>query len=845
MKVLLSTFVLLILILHCTMSGQVPSAGSGLSSTNRPMAVDDLLRLESLRAAVMSPDGQWLAYERVRPLSTVKSIRNTLRMNDSDHTDIWIASVGDGRAVQITNGLPDDCGYFHPIWSPDGDKLAMYSTKGGGIHLWLWDRSTGHLLPLSDRSVEESLFGVTSARWLSDHDLVASVLPPGEAAKSFNFDSHGLSLQITHWNKAWAGKESTSSVLESGLASPLAAGSRGSLVRFDTNTRSQKVLSDGFFQQISISPDRKSYAALKRVTIRQPDAAHRQLQGIPWELNLQIGSFENDANVAVFSEYHVVDRSLAWSHDGHYLAFVATKDAPTWTNNHFYVYDTRNRSIMVPQQSVLLPVGGEYSGTGIAWNKKDDLIVLARPSSGAGRAEWCLLQAHQPARSITSHLSHVPGVLFLHPDGERFIGSSSGRLITISVNGGPPEDLTGTARPVKAIAWPTVRTAEQKQFYDQTLSVNTIIVSGDNNGNRTYTVVDINSRVERPYVLPSGHTSVEDYSEVSRALVSVSNNEGGTFLLVSKEGQSLGRPLATTNEFLGEIKDGQLRPISYVSLHGQGLKAWLLLPPSYSPQERYPLITSVYPGRIQGDIEPAWPWAKWDSNAHNIQLLSAHGFAVLLPSMPVEKGDGGSDPLLDLTSGVLPAVDKTIELGIADPNRLGLIGQSGGGYAVYGLISQTHRFHAAVAKAGIADLLSFYGTFDPRRRYDNDVLEYWGVLNPGILESDVPSRSGMSMGVPPWRDVDRYIRNSPITYVGRVNTPLLITSGDQDFVPMQQAEEFFSALYRQGKRARFVRYWGESHTYKSPANIRDQWKQIFDWFDEYLKPTVASTKTVK
>ncbi len=63
---------------------------------------------------------------------------------------------------------------------------------------------------------------------------------------------------------------------------------------------------------------------------------------------------------------------------------------------------------------------------------------------------------------------------------------------------------------------------------------------------------------------------------------------------------------------------------------------------------------------------------------------------------------------------------------------------------------------------------------------------------------------------------------------------MLIIQGDMDYVPLQQGEQFFGALYRQGRRARFVRYWGEGHVFQSPANIRDMWEQIYAWFDEFL-----------
>jgi len=183
---------------------------------------------------------------------------------------------------------------------------------------------------------------------------------------------------------------------------------------------------------------------------------------------------------------------------------------------------------------------------------------------------------------------------------------------------------------------------------------------------------------------------------------------------------------------------------------------------------------------------------------------------------------------------VIPAVDKVIEMGIADPNRLFLMGQSFGGFSTYGLVTQTQRFKAAVSLAGLSDLISLYGQFDARVRYTEYPQE--DLFMAALMES-AQSR----MGNPPWKDLGRYIRNSPIFYVDRVQTPLMIIQGDMDYVAMQQGEEFFTSLYRQGKRAKFVRYWGEGHVLESPANIRDMWNQIFAWFDEFSKEEQPGT----
>jgi dipeptidyl aminopeptidase/acylaminoacyl peptidase len=175
---------------------------------------------------------------------------------------------------------------------------------------------------------------------------------------------------------------------------------------------------------------------------------------------------------------------------------------------------------------------------------------------------------------------------------------------------------------------------------------------------------------------------------------------------------------------------------------------------------------------------------------------------------------------------VLPAVDKAIEMGIADPKRLFVMGQSFGGFSTYGLVTQTNRFTAAVSLAGLSNLISLYSQFDARVRYTDNPQE-------NLFQASLSEGGQIAMGSPPWKDLGRYIRNSPIFFVDRVQTPLMIIQGDMDYVAMQQGEEFFMSLYRQGKRASFVRYWGEGHVLESPANIRDMWNRVFAWFDEF------------
>ncbi|MFT3791061.1 MAG: prolyl oligopeptidase family serine peptidase [Rudaea sp.] len=281
---------------------------------------------------------------------------------------------------------------------------------------------------------------------------------------------------------------------------------------------------------------------------------------------------------------------------------------------------------------------------------------------------------------------------------------------------------------------------------------------------------------------------------------------------------------------------GQLRVLDILTGEEKALVEASVVEWHVAPQGgavAYPLLTRVYAGSMAKSDPPSSERISYGSPL-NMQIPAAKGYAVLMPSMPLGGPEGTTDdPMLRLPDGVLPAIDKVIELGYADPKRLFLMGQSFGGFSTYGLVTQTRRFTAAVALAGPSDLISLYGQFDARLRYSDYPQE-------DFFHFQVEESGQTRMGSPPWKDLGRWLRNSPIFYVDRVDTPLMIMQGDLDYVAMQQGEEFFNSLYRQGKRARFVRYWGEGHVLDSPANIRDMWQRIFDWFDEFSPKAEAS-----
>jgi len=280
---------------------------------------------------------------------------------------------------------------------------------------------------------------------------------------------------------------------------------------------------------------------------------------------------------------------------------------------------------------------------------------------------------------------------------------------------------------------------------------------------------------------------------------------------------------------MAEIKLGRAEAIRYVSEDGAPLIAWLLLPPEFEPGNRpIPMVTIVYPGTVHTTSQPTSLSLITNGFYLHPQLFAASGYAVLLPSMPAPAI--GSHSLSLLTKGVLPAVDEVIARGIADAKQIAVVGHSGGGFATLGLITQTNRFRSAVASASYSNMVSLYGTFYGQYR-DGDAGDPQAAQ---VLRMLMLEKGFMGLGGPPWQAMERYEKASPILQVDKVQTPVMIVHGDRDFIPIQQAEEFFTALYRQGKRSVLVRYHGEGHGILNRANVLDFWERFRWWMAETM-----------
>ncbi|HEY6246336.1 MAG TPA: prolyl oligopeptidase family serine peptidase [Pyrinomonadaceae bacterium] len=809
----------------------LPSAVHTQSLTQkRKLQVDDVLNLYQIGRGfggpiAFSPDGKQLAFVIQRPqLSAALSAGSLL---GNDRADVWVLPSPVGQPINITNGLHDQAGYFAPAWSPDGTRLAMLSTKGGNIHICVWEAMTQKLrqvstLPIDVYSVVDRPFV-----WVNSHMLLANVLDANMISPRLLGDLRVTETAVHAWAKTREGRTPSVSVLSSGRQASVSPSSDGQLVAINVDDGTVQTIWKKPARKVLVSPDRNKFAFVTKVQNYQFDPS-RPLPYEDWEGRCQLDVISVKGQELLthdLATLDVIPTSLTWSPDGEELAFL-TYTSPTSPNPVLTVFDVANQNTILSPDNLKLRIDGREPPQ-LLWTR-DGWLAMASSNPQTNRNDWWLFQEHQPPRCTTCEMKTPPFHLLSETRNQSFVGIADEDLWRISPNKAP-QNLT-QQRPyrITSITWPQAEWRPDKtQRSPANTEYNELIVATKPGLFR----VDLIRNQFMPIALPAMNATVIGRSTATETTVYSSNGDEGLCVWLSAN-NTQPRQIFAGNGFLKTIKPATQRLIEYRSTNGEPLKGWIMLPPDYKPGAKYPLLVYVYP------ISYLRPFDRISDPIYlNLQIASAQGYAVLCPTIPFTVEGPVDDPLLKLTSGVLPAVEKAIELGIADPDRLFVMGHSLGGFAAFGLVTQTDRFKAAIALGGLTNLISGWGQFDTASRYDESPNER-ASNQAFVIESALSLRS------PPWQDLDRYLRNSPIRYVDKVQTPLMIIQGDLDTIPIEQGEEFFMALQKQGKRAEFVRYWGEGHVFQSPANIRDMWQRIFAWFEEFSPklPNGSSTK---
>jgi dipeptidyl aminopeptidase/acylaminoacyl peptidase len=380
-------------------------------------------------------------------------------------------------------------------------------------------------------------------------------------------------------------------------------------------------------------------------------------------------------------------------------------------------------------------------------------------------------------------------------------GLTGGEILVVPVTGGAVRNLTPDSKTSpSALAW---------------ASPDVIMFTRNADGNSSFASVNSGASEER--ALWSGEELV---AATSDAWV-----PGGSF---SRDGsitaivrQSASAPPEVWAGPIGKWKQlthlnagikaewGEIRNVHWMNGTTQ-VQGWLMFPKDFASGKAYPLVVSVHGG-------PSWGYtSRWDETGAG--PLSAMGYFVLCPNPRGSYGQGEAftqSNVKDFGGGdfhdIMAGVDAIAKQYPVDTKRIGIRGHSYGGYMTMWAETQTERFAAAVAGAGLSDWLSYYGL--------NDIDE-WMIPFFGASVYDDPAV---------------YAKSDPMHFVTAVKTPTLILVGERDGeVPMEQSVEWWHALATLHVPTRLVVYPGEGHLFIKPADARDYTLRTIEWFDEWF-----------
>jgi dipeptidyl aminopeptidase/acylaminoacyl peptidase len=307
------------------------------------------------------------------------------------------------------------------------------------------------------------------------------------------------------------------------------------------------------------------------------------------------------------------------------------------------------------------------------------------------------------------------------------------------------------------------------------------------------------------------------------AMVISTNTSIGDLHVADEETGAAPARLTTFNDALfSQLTMNEPEEIWYSSFDGRKIQGWILTPPGFDASKKYPLIVQIHGG----------PHAAYGNTfTHEFQWMAAKGYVVLYTNPRGSSNYGQEfgniiqfaypgDDYKDIMAGV----DEVLKKGYVDESRMGVTGGSGGGLLTNWTVTQTNRFKAAVSQRDISDWSNFWYTAD------------FTLFRQTWFRK------------PPFQDPADFARRSPITYVERIQTPLMFILGDEDWrtPPAAGGEELFRALKYLKRETVMVRFPDENHELSrsgKPWHRVERLQHIVGWFDRFLSKAVSTEDT--
>jgi len=380
--------------------------------------------------------------------------------------------------------------------------------------------------------------------------------------------------------------------------------------------------------------------------------------------------------------------------------------------------------------------------------------------------------------------------------------AGSGIIQVFSTSGGPPKNAAGTFDAQPAVAgW----SSDSKRIY---------FSEAKGTGTQIYSLDVAANRIDEIKTTPAVLSAISlNSSGTTFAFVRQTPNTPADAYVASVADFN---PVQVTrvNEGLQIPALGRTEVITWKSKDGKDIEGLLTYPVGYQNGQRVPLILNVHGGPA-GVFQQTFIGGR---GVYPLATFASRGYAILRPNPRGSSGygaefrranikDWGFGDYQDLMTGV----DKVIEMGVADPERLGVMGWSYGGFMTSWIVTQTQRFKAASAGAPVTNLMSFNGTAD--------------------IPAFIPDYFGGQF----WEVMDLYQKHSPMFNVKNVSTPTMIQHGEADVrVPISQGYEFYNALKVKGVPTRMLVLPRQPHGPTEPKMQLAAMKANLEWFEKYI-----------
>ena len=737
------------------------------AETKKPFTIEDYFLTRSARVDDLTEDGRFLAVTLVTPKDRLP--RDNARYGDPTYigpsqAELLVIDTSSGRQVPVFAGKRH---FRSPTWSPDGKILAFFVFDGGRFRMTLWRRETGK--------------------------LEAVPLPKGKAAAS---------------------------------NSPLLWSPDGTKIYFTTRAADWETRSAALFKSTTSAP----------VIVMDTEAPFLQWEEIRRMDRLVIPAFwdlKAQKLTDLLPETPLL--SLRLTKDGTALLF--ERDVTEKTNYNI-IFGTKNQLEVLPLPSgparVLLKpyeqrsfVWARDSKT-LAYADKGDVFVMAiedkEPRRLTGEKESEAAKDKEPGaeeeKKDEKDKKKKPAwsAVRFSPDAATILATSA------RVEEDESKDRPGRRPTPPPQYWIIdVRSGEKQMIHelpeDEDSRPRLQVVDWSPDGASIYFSTSAPDRYDRGLI--RFDLTTKRFGDLRRGPHLFRgwrmSEDGTTFVFTESDGDhpddlfaadaafSTVRRLTELNPWLSDRALSRTELVTYLDADGKTLRGVLYYPANYEPGKKHPLVTEVYERYFDNGFNGA------------LNILTSAGYAVLHPSVNFTTGYPGEA----WAKGALAAVNKVIDMGVADPDRLGIQGTSYGGYATVLLITQTDRFKAAINNSGKVNMVSFY-TQSPRL---------------GVRNTHAPEKSQDRIGGTLWEYPERFLAHSAILQADRIKTPLLCITGDLDpNVEALQSQEIYYALRRLGKKCVWLRYSYGAHGGPNTVEERaDMYKRMIEWYDKYLK----------